>query len=77
MNPSLAIAPQVIIRRLNKKRWHLWDYHDLEDGGEWTYCGQSLRSPKRSKAYNAAQVTCTDCVVVAIGRKISERGANQ
>lgn len=67
MNPATAIAPMKMVRRNGRKRWHLWDFHG--DGGDRTFCGQTIGFPKKSTAYNAQQITCTDCVVAAIRRK--------
>jgi hypothetical protein len=67
MNPRTAIPPHKIIRRSNAKRWHLLDFNG--DDGYRTYCSQNIRWPRQSTAYDATQITCTDCLRAAIGRK--------
>lgn len=71
MNPSTAIAPRRIVRRANARRWHLLDTDPRTTAGpDVTYCGQRIprRTAHRSTAFNAATISCTDCLVAAIGR---------
>lgn len=66
-NPATAIAPRRIVGRQNQKRMHLLD--DFGPKAATTFCGQSIRHPaKLATAYNAAQITCDECLVAAISR---------
>jgi len=79
MNPETSIPPMTLVKRLGAKgRWH------LVAGGSFTrsvaepLCGQRpvkiWRSYQTMTAYNAAQITCYECLSTAISRKLSERG---
>ena len=67
MDPETAIAPTKLIRRPDPaKKWHLWEKR-LPDKTHMTRCGQHFGSKAVTKiAYNAKQIDCTDCMVVAI-----------
>lgn len=76
-DPKLAIPPTPIVTRRGSRRWHLAD-GDRQGRRQPVMCGQTpvvlWYSYQQMTAYNAEQVACTDCVVAAIGRKVSERG---
>lgn len=67
MDPRFAIAPTIIIRRRGKKKWHI----ARNQAGEFfsTMCRQDLRMPEETIAYNAEQVSCSDCLVAAISER--------
>ena len=73
MEPRHAIAPTIIVRRHGAKKWHISRDQSGEHHG--TMCGQSIRMPEESVAYNAEQVSCTDCLVSAISRGDTGRPA--
>lgn len=70
VNPATAISPVGKIRRRGAKKWHMVS----GQAGDYfsTMCSQTIRSPEEGVAYNAAEITCTDCLVGAIRRKTQE-----
>lgn len=46
---------------------HLKDFYG--DDGTRTFCGQNIRWPEEGIAVNAAEITCTPCLVEAVSRK--------
>lgn len=75
MKPSTSIPPKTIIRRQDAKRWHLMRDQSYPYYG--TECGQSIRYAVEATAYDATQITCTDCLRAAIGRHAERGGAER
>jgi hypothetical protein len=71
MNPSTAIAPRTLVRRLNAKRWHIAEVVPMGAPSRG-FCGVVIRvavpSMQAKVAYNANEITCTACIVEAISR---------
>ena len=89
MNPRTAIPPTPLLARQGKKRWHIArDVEtvgvELPEAYSadrsfmprtfMTLCGQAIHWPDKKLAYNANEVTCTDCVLAAIGRHADRIG---
>lgn len=72
MRPETAIAPTRLVRRPGAKRWHI-TATPRNLVGHKSKCGQSLRQFISKTAYNAEEVTCTECIVAAIHNWVPTR----
>lgn len=76
MNPKTSIPPTDLVRRRGQRRKHIVDLgRSHPDLATITFCGQTIRNPMFSTAYNAQDVGCDKCLIEAIGRKAG--GANR
>lgn len=71
MNPRTAIAPTTLVKRLGAlDMWHIVSGGSFTQSKAEPLCGQRpirvARSYQTKTAYNATEVTCTDCLVSAI-----------